>query len=97
MLKERDQVQKYLDIAGVIILVLDTRQNIELINQEGCNVLAYTEDELIGKNWYDTLMTGYEREEARELFIQKLSGEIPFNYKNENSITTKSGEQLLIA
>jgi len=38
--KKKEHARQYLDIARVIIVVLNTRGKIELINKEGCEILA---------------------------------------------------------
>ena len=40
LLEEKNKVQTYLDIAGVIIIVLDDRQRVTLINKKGCEILG---------------------------------------------------------
>ena len=52
--QERDRIQQYLDLAGVMFVVLDQQANITLINQKGCEILGYQEDELLDRNWFDT-------------------------------------------
>ncbi len=39
--RERDNAQRYLDVAGVMILKLDTQGVITLINNRGCAILGY--------------------------------------------------------
>ncbi|MFX1513672.1 MAG: PAS domain-containing protein, partial [Promethearchaeota archaeon] len=51
---ERDILKKYLEYIDVMIVILDRKGEIILINQEGCNILGYQEEELIGKNWFET-------------------------------------------
>ena len=36
--KERDRAQQYLDIAGVIIVAINTKGEVTLINKKGCEV-----------------------------------------------------------
>jgi hypothetical protein len=38
--EERDRAQRYLDIAEVILLVLDAEGRITLINRKGCSSLG---------------------------------------------------------
>jgi PAS domain S-box-containing protein len=49
--KEKGIAQKYLDIAGVILLVINTEENITLINRRNCKISGYKEEEMIGRNW----------------------------------------------
>ena len=53
---ERDWTQRYLDIAEVILLALDTEGRITLINRKGCDLLGWTEQELLGRDWIDTCL-----------------------------------------
>ena len=95
--KEKDMVQKYLDIAAVILVVIDAKQNITLMNKRGCEILGYDEEEIIGKNWFDNFVPDNEREQVREGFVQFIFGEIePMEYF-ENIVSTKSGTVRLIA
>jgi len=47
---EKDLAQHYLDIAGVIILILDENGNIKLINKRGCEILGCDKQQVIRKN-----------------------------------------------
>ena len=42
--EERDRAQRYLEIAGVILVVLNSDQTVQLINRKGCDVLGYEPD-----------------------------------------------------
>ena len=53
---ERDWTQRYLDTAEVILLALDTDGRITLINRKGCDLLGWTDRELIGRNWIETCL-----------------------------------------
>ncbi|MFH1323148.1 MAG: ATP-binding protein [Methanobacteriota archaeon] len=39
--EERDNAQRYLDIAKVIIMIIDADQKVALINKRGCEILEY--------------------------------------------------------
>lgn len=54
----------YLDIAGVMIVVIDVWQTIHMINKKGCEILGYTEKEIIGKNWFDNVIPDRLRRET---------------------------------
>jgi len=95
--KEKDKVQKYLDIAAVILVAIDSKQNITLMNKRGCEILGYDEEEIIGKNWFDNFVPDNDRERVKEGFLQLISGEIePMEYF-ENTVLTKSGTVRSIA
>ncbi|RPI35875.1 MAG: DUF3365 domain-containing protein, partial [Nitrospiraceae bacterium] len=54
--EEKDTAQKYLDIAGVMFLVINADQTVGLINKKGCEILGYDEKEIVGKNWFDNYL-----------------------------------------
>ena len=44
--EERDRAQRYLEVASTLVVVLDDRGSVELINRQGCELLGFAEDEL---------------------------------------------------
>ncbi|MFX1561905.1 MAG: PAS domain S-box protein [Promethearchaeota archaeon] len=95
--KERDKAQIYLNMAGVMFVVLDASGRIILINQKGCEILGYNEAELLGKNWFDTCLPERFRKEVKSVFNQLIASEIePVEYY-ENPVVTKNGLERLIS
>jgi len=94
---QRDRAQNYLKIAGAIMVVLDADQKVTLINQRGCEVLGYSEEEVIGKNWYDTFVPKELRENVRISFFKIIAGELDQYKYYENPIVTKNGEERIIS
>ena len=45
--EERNKAQQYLNIAGVIIVAINEKGVVSLINRKGCQVLDYKEDEIM--------------------------------------------------
>ncbi len=97
LLEERNRAQQYLNIAGVIIVAINEKGIITLINKKGCEVLGYEEKELTGNNWYDICVPESEREERKSDFLKLMAGENEIIEDYENSILTKSGEEKIIA
>jgi PAS domain S-box-containing protein len=95
--KEKEKAQEYLDIAAVILIVIDSTQNIRLINKRGCEILGYDEEEIVGKNWFDNFIPANDRGRVKEGFVQFISGQTePMEYF-ENAVLTKSGAVRVIA
>ncbi len=95
--QERDRARTYLDIAGVILIVINADQTISLINKKGCEVLGYPEGEIVGRNWFDHFLPPAGREEVKKVFGQLMAGEMaPVEY-HENTILTRAGDERLIA
>lgn len=86
------RTQDYLDIAGVIIVVIRPDHTVELINRKGCEVLGYDKAEIEGHNWFDEFVPEEDREETRRYFMQILqSDNDPVEYY-ENAVLTKNAD-----
>jgi len=95
--EEKDRAQKYLDIAGAIILAINPDGNVSLINQKGCEILQYKQQDIIGKNWFDNFMPAKIQDEVKAVFSKLLAGKIrPVEYF-ENPVVTKDGEERIIS
>lgn len=95
--EERDRAQKYLDVAGVILVVIDAGQKVSMINKKGCEVLGYKEEEAAGKNWFDNFIPECVRENVRDVFKKLITGDIgPVEYF-ENRVLTRGGKERVIA
>lgn len=91
--KEKNRVLAYLDIVGVIIVVLNRDQSIAVINKKGCEILGYDESELLGKKWIDNFLPEKAREGARAIFSKQMAGDVePIKYY-ENHILTKDNKK----
>jgi PAS domain S-box-containing protein len=89
--------QHYLALLPVMILVLDHGANIVQINQKGCEILGYKQEELIGKNWIDTCIPAHLHNEIHLTFSQVMKNEIDYPIFHTNAVLTKSGEERIIA
>ena len=95
--EERDRAQRYLEIAGVILVVLNSDQTVQLINRNGCEVLGYEPLEIAGRNWFDSFLPEKDRERTRAGFIELISGNIdPIEYF-ENPVLTKNKAERIIS
>ncbi len=97
IVKERNEVKQYLDIAGVMLAVLDPEMNITKINQKGCEILGYTEEELIGKNWLENFIPDNIKEKINAVANAILEGNIKKYEYRENQIIAKDGSVKTIA
>jgi PAS domain S-box-containing protein len=93
----RNKAQQYLDIAGVILVAINTNWQVTMINQKGCEVLGCTTDEIIGKDWFQTFVPENIRQNVIQSFHQLMAGEIEQFRYFENPILTSGGEERLIA
>jgi diguanylate cyclase (GGDEF)-like protein/PAS domain S-box-containing protein len=97
LLRERNRAQRYLDIAGVIIIALDREQKVVMINQKGCDILGYSEEEIRGKNWFDHFIPAEDTSRVKDTFNKLMSGRIAPVEHFENPVLTRSGELRIMA
>jgi len=95
--QEKDSAQRYLDIAGVMLVANDAEGRVSLINRKGCQVLGYEQEEIIGKNWFDILIPESVRREVKAVFNKLMAGEVEPAAYFENPILTRNGEERIIA
>jgi PAS domain S-box-containing protein len=95
--EEEKMARSYLEVAGVMIVVLGKDGEVKLINKRGCEILGFCEDEIKGKNWFDVCLPKEVIPETKKVFEQLMSGEIESVEYHENSILRKDGEARLIA
>jgi PAS domain S-box-containing protein len=94
---ERDMAQKYLDIAGVMILALNRAGNISLINQKGCEILECTKDEALGLNWFDTFLPERVRSSVKSIFEGLMAGQPHTIEQFTNAIITATGKEKVVS
>jgi PAS domain S-box-containing protein len=95
--EERDKAQRYLDVAGVIIVSLDADQKVTLVNTKGCETLGYEKNEIIGRNWFDTFVPEQVRDEVKASFEDLMAGRVERVEYFENPILTPGGQERLVA
>ncbi len=95
--QQRDRAQMYLDIVGVMVVALNSKGEITLLNQKGLESLGYEEEEVIGKNWFDLMIPEEQRAETREVFSLLMDGKTGPIDKFENNVKSKTGEIILIS
>lgn len=95
--REKEKVQNYLDIAGVILIVINSQGVVEMINKKGCEVLGYDEEEIIGKNWFENFLPDSVKKQVLDHADNIINKKPEASQYFENLVVTKSGEERLIA
>lgn len=95
--EERDMAQKYLDVAGVMVLILDAGRKVVLINGRGCEVLGYDQEEIVGRDWFEDFLPEKIRAETMEVFESLFNGGASVAEYHENTVVTRSGAERLVA
>jgi len=76
---------KLLEQLGALVVELDEENNVLAVNTNACNVLGYSEDEIIGENWF------------KKFALNPDGGQNKVQNSYEKVILTKTGEERLIS
>ncbi|MEL4305161.1 sensor histidine kinase [Methanococcoides sp. LMO-2] len=97
LVKERDEVQTYIDVAGSIIGVVDRNFKVTLVNQKACDVLGYSKEEVMGQNWFDIFVPEYIREDIKKGYRGVINGVIePPEFSEKPIVTRNRGERWVL-
>ncbi len=96
--EERNRANRYLETVQAILVALDSRGRVTMINPKGCQVLGYTADELLGKPWFELCLPQPEGlRDVFPVFGALMSGKVQGADYHENPVVTKSGALRCIA
>nr|WKN34598.1 PAS domain S-box protein [Tunicatimonas sp. TK19036] len=94
--KEKKKFQMYLDVAAALFIVVEKDYTVSLINQRGCDILGYSEEEVIGQHWFDLFIPASERENVLSVFNRAMQDQIENIEYFENKVKTRTrGERLI--
>ena len=94
---ERDISNLYLNEAGVIFAIVDENETTLQINKKLTEVLGYTEEDIIGKNWFEVIYPKELQDELKLSFQQVITGLSKPTEYIEIEMRTKNGDKKIIA
>ncbi|MGA1867526.1 MAG: PAS domain S-box protein [bacterium] len=95
--KERDKAQEYLDVAGIMYVVINEEKQVTYVNKKGCEILGYREEEIIGLNWCDTFISESVRDDIERLLDNMISGKRKHATYFECAVINKNKGENIIA
>ncbi|RTL49467.1 MAG: PAS domain S-box protein [Rhodocyclaceae bacterium] len=95
--RERDEKQRYLDIAGSVIVVLGADGKVRQINPAGCALLGRGETEIVGQDWFDLCIPAAARENVRNIFRRLMGGTVASVRFVESMVVNSRGEERIVA
>ncbi len=94
---EKWRAETYLDIVGTMVVALDSNFRVLKINRKGRELLGYSENDLIGVDWTETIVPPENRAGVAEHLLALLAGGLDVSQHVENEVVTRSGERKLIS
>ena len=95
--EEKERAQLYLDVANVLLLVLDAAGRVRLINKKGCEILEAGADQIEGQDWFKSFLPASYQAVTWNAFQRLMSGEEKSLDYFENPVRTAGGKERLIA
>jgi len=96
MTSNTSDIEQYLDLIEVIIVVIDSRQNVIYINKQGCEILGRERGDIIGKNWFDNFLPEKISNDIKTVYSKLMAGEIELAKHFDNVVLTKAGQERII-
>ncbi len=93
---EKERARSYLDIAGVIIVVMDNAGRVVLINRKGTEILGYPPEEIQGRNWFDLVLPEEGGKEMRKYYEGLPGKEVSREKHLVTTILTRKKEKRVI-
>jgi PAS domain S-box-containing protein len=90
------EVQRFLDLAGVFIVVIGSDQKVIYINKQGCEILGHEREDILGKNWFDSFLPEKIRDDIKTVYSKLMAGEVELAEYFDNVILTKGGQERII-
>ncbi|MCX6007621.1 MAG: PAS domain S-box protein [Chloroflexi bacterium] len=94
--KERDKLENLLDLEESMLVALDSNAKVTLINRKGREILGASEQDILGKPWFDMFTPEKIRQTASEGYTKLINGqEELIKYMNRPVLTVTGQERLL--
>ncbi len=99
VMAERDRAERYLQMAGSILVAGDPDGRVTMINRAGLDVLGRSEDEVVGADWFELVLPEELRDDLRSRFrslMTRASSDGAMSYY-ETPVLTARGEERMVA
>ena len=93
---EQFLIKHYFDSTEAIIVVLDKKGNIQLLNQKGASILGTNMNDIIGENWFTHFVEKSLQQDLQALFDMVMKSDIDSITPYTNEIITTKGKKHLV-
>ncbi len=93
---EKEKIQRYLDLAPVVFLLIDADHNVQMINQKGCALLGYKRVDILGKNWFNNFVTDINEKNPATTNKQFQNNKLLLKPYTESRVKCENGSTRLM-
>ena len=97
LVDQKQMAEQYFNIAGVMLIVIDSQSRIVLVNRKTLETLGYAEKELLGEEWMKICLVPSEYNKAQRIYKDLMDGKVQSYECIEQYALTKQGKERLIA
>jgi PAS domain S-box-containing protein len=91
-----ERAEAYLDVVGVMVILLNPRGSVLLANRMACEVLGRDARQCQARDWFNEFVPAEERDAARATFAALLTdGAMPGDYHEHHVLTAAGGRRLI--
>ncbi len=94
---ERDKARLFLDTVNSIFVAINREGRVIFANRKCCEVLGCMQEEIVGRDWFETYVPPEDRPRAKFSFERMLSGDVGADEIFENSIAAPGASPRLIS
>jgi len=95
--REKETAQRYLNVAGVMLLVVDADETVSLVNRWGCALLGLPEEKIVGRNWFNDFVSEHDQDSARANFNDLLTGNLDIWNSQETTLRCHNLDDCLMS
>ena len=93
---EKNNLNTILDLADIIVVVIDKDEKLSKINKKGILITGYSEEELLDGGWLKTIPPRFQLK-LKKKRLQNEKNKVTEPFAIEMSLITKSGEEKTIS
>ena len=91
-----EDAESLLGLSSDLFLVLTPEGRIASLNRKGCELLGWKEEELAGRDWFETCTGQKDREKSRDLFRRIIAGEAELPDTVESAVLARDGRERVV-
>jgi len=93
---KRAKALQYMDLANVVYVAISSLGAVALVNRKACDILGYSENEIIGKNWSENFVPERFKDQVIPLSHNPLTNETELAKHTEFPLLTRDGEERIM-
>ena len=93
---EKNNLNTIIDLADIIVTVIDKNENLLKVNKKGVEITGYSEEELLGNCWLKRIPKEFQLKLQKQRLLNRKN-KVKSSIEIEVPLVTKNGEEKIIA